>query len=730
MEYEFALGEFRKHKFLNQVSKSIFDEYLKIMNINKNQKHEQVYYLDDKIILKINNDYYLKQKNKIGKTDFEKWGIRFTIAEENIEKIKLNKTEINNLKLFRDKYRYSFCPYKQNKWRFDITCVIQNGETLYQIELEWVNPKIVPSKEDINEGIIIMKPQIQILLNIYTNFDKNFISSEVIALDFEKMDLLKTQNWAVTDKADGERKFLFYTPIGLYTGGKSGLLNKLNNTNYKNINMFDTEYLKELDKYLIFDIIIYNGKNITNMKFKERYNILKMDVELEKNTQIKEFINLDKNLSNTKKIIDKKYNYKLDGLIFTNNDAQYIESSLKWKPPDELTIDFLIYKDMLCSLYPKKLLNKEINTPLYKEFINVFSLKTSSMLIYPFMYNKPEIYKIKMNYNLNSKNMKIYECIWNNDGKCFKIIKFREDKQELFEQAIKEGRYAGPNKFSTALSVFNLAIKPITKEMITGEVQAYYTSKTNTNLTQQSRKFHNEVKRYLYKEYIKSGDKVLELAGGKGGDLPKLKNIGVKNITLVNIAQNGLNEAAKRAAHFKLNIKTIMSNLTNTNNKIFKNLRNNKYNIVSIMFAIHYMWGDKKTASNLIKFISDVLTGGGFLLLTLFDGDKINKLLDGIPYNDSVVLKNKDTRIFEIWRKYKEYESFGSLINVYGESIGTHMEFLVPPSVLIELCKEFDLKLIKQDNFKKLREKSGTKIDNPDELKWSYLNTFYVFQKL
>ena len=48
--------------------------------------------------------------------------------------------------------------------------------------------------------------------------------------------------------------------------------------------------------------------------------------------------------------------------------------------------------------------------------------------------------------------------------------------------------------------------------------------------------FHNHVKRTLYRKFIRKNSTVLELAGGRGGDLWKLRDCGVSEVRILSLA--------------------------------------------------------------------------------------------------------------------------------------------------------------------------------------------------
>ena len=100
-------------------------------------------------------------------------------------------------------------------------------------------------------------------------------------------------------------------------------------------------------------------------------------------------------------------------------------------------------------------------------------------------------------------------------------FRFREDKTAIYKQSLKTGQFEGPNGLNTAKRIRELLQKPITLEMITTG-QVYYTGvNRNKTIIKAMLDFNNYVKRMMYNKYLKSGMSLLELAGGRGGDLFK-----------------------------------------------------------------------------------------------------------------------------------------------------------------------------------------------------------------
>ncbi|KAG1684548.1 hypothetical protein DVH05_010961 [Phytophthora capsici] len=166
------------------------------------------------------------------------------------------------------------------------------------------------------------------------------------------------------------------------------------------------------------------------------------------------------------------------------------------------------------------------------------------------------------------------------------------------------------------------------------------------------RALNNWVKSILINEYSRrEGDRVLDLACGKGGDLMKWTKRNLAMYVGVDIAQKSLEDAVERYTSFsrggrgdrdgrKTEVQFIQGDLG-----VVDLLRDEmhcwsehegwhdavplptssmgNFSIVSVQFSFHYMFGDEQRASRFFSTVHELLADGGVLIATTVDPNKL-----------------------------------------------------------------------------------------------------------
>jgi SAM-dependent methyltransferase len=342
------------------------------------------------------------------------------------------------------------------------------------------------------------------------------------------------------------------------------------------------------------------------------------------------------------------------------------------------------------------------------------------------------------------------------------IIEFKYDitKEEKWRWVPLRVRYdktadlrAGNNNFGNAYNVANSnwhsIHNPISIEMITTgknipdnyeNADIYYNRIGGYKGTKGLRDFHNlYVKNKLIKSVSKPNMTLIDIAVGKGGDIPKWINSNLKFVLGIDVSkdniENRIDGACARYLNYRkkhinmpkgLFIHGDTSKLIKNGNALYtekskkllnavfgigeknqaelkKNIYNNYgvakdgFDVCSIQFAIHYMFENNVTLNNLLRNVSEVTKIGGHFIGTSYDGIQIFNLLRNTKENDAISISDENDKL--IWKITKRYNTpllesntscLGLAIDVYQESINkTFREYLVNYDYLESLITNY-----------------------------------------
>lgn len=442
-------------------------------------------------------------------------------------------------------------------------------------------------------------------------------------------------NYVVTEKADGERMLMFINKNGKIYLITSSL--KIEDTGLiasKEIynSLIDGEYVnchKRIDKsnknlFASFDIYYLNGKSLTSLPL---MNIGKNESRNEKMLSITKFINNSKSniefivknhrmstniLNDCHDILSNPHNfpYEIDGLIFTpTNLAVYSyypsipvpitqnmswEKVLKWKPPEQNTIDFLIkevgdikknginYKQFGLYVGSNPITSKDMNIDealklrYDRNYFKEQQFKVREMiknkedfipiLFKPITYYYPNVEFAYLPFNskgeIRAENDDkiesdiIVEFRYNLDEKRWIPIRVREDKTKIYKKGVFSKT---ANSLPVAMNVWKTIHQPISMEMITGKARkmelipeiegkileaddVYYSRGIPRKflLSFNMITFHNVgINDMLYSK-VKPNGTLLELACGQGSDLLRWISANFKFVLGVDLAKDNI----------------------------------------------------------------------------------------------------------------------------------------------------------------------------------------------
>jgi hypothetical protein len=519
-------------------------------------------------------------------------------------------------------------------------------------------------------------------------------------------------------------------------------------------------------------------------------------------------------------------------------------NNYKWKPSANLTIDFeiefvkdsktkLLYNyvnsrkylrvNLISAVYQNKHNdNNKLNFYLLNSGLKISSIPTE----YKFFATDPFIGSYDEEGNLQNNMGDAYFEVDSNDNiiaengdfitdgvicECSYDISNKEEQYRWKPHKVRNDKTSA-NAYGTAIAIWKLINNPITNDQLSGskyskdtedtedteegsesnvnlENVAYYISNKNLNvLTKPFNKFSSNVKGYLINRcltgYIKP--KVLDLAVGKFGDMPKYVKAGVHTLIGMDISEDSINNqddgaatrimdmSAKSPAVNKFAEKTML--IVGTSAKNFANgesVRDNinkyyvdvlygrakgntpklrkmegialdQFDMVTCMYAIHYIMNTETELDNLLRNVSENLLDQGYFIGTCLDGMAI--LQDMGKSNEiSGVINGKTVFFIRKMDDENNYTdiSVGNKVMVYYEKFaGYFPENLVNISYLREKAKEHNLKLVE---FRKFLEEPGNLLSqfgsvNPkmaDAVKesdammqWAKFNCYFIFQKV
>jgi len=443
--------------------------------------------------------------------------------------------------------------------------------------------------------------------------------------------------YSVTEKADGERRLLISdSELGFYSIDSRmdvhALPPELRASRPRC--MLDGEHIshggKRPDQFAIFDCYFVDGKSLLHRSLPERLDAAKAVLSGVLNDDrlfVKTFmhncpsrVNGDKRRrTKTKSIFELSaevlkrreiFTYRIDGLIFTPcappSDVTTFANwrswpaVLKWKPPEDNTIDFMV------NMLPRKRGQPYVAELMVGHLVQEGEEATRdlrSFLIYrggnntspmysnkksiryehrPFAFLEPDngAGLSRVQFGVDSPVCKNGDAIINGSvvefayrDKNWIPLRVRHDKTE---EARHYGRITA-NNYKTAMNVWNSIIHPVSENMISGTEKIDETAIRKQLATSSyfaarirpgegglvdMRRFHNFVKGYLISWFGKMasvdgiGPRIFDFGVGKAGDLHKWIDVGASKVVGIDKSIANLTDPINGAYSRVINLRT------------------------------------------------------------------------------------------------------------------------------------------------------------------------------
>lgn len=615
-------------------------------------------------------EYILKNGRKMYRDVFD-YDFRVSLASE--QKLNAFPSELNidNFNLVRDKDRIS---YTIPIGRIDMTIVTERGQsdsvtrTKYEVEMEINNDRSVTYESIMvfvniilqikqNNHIVITNRERRTVIEGYKNLfnlkGNYFVGAQPETLQKNGIANLYKEKYSVTDKADGDRAFMFIDKDKrvYFIDNNINAVYKTNLTSpvYNNT-VIDGElvHIDNKTHFLAFDLVAYNGKDLrgdSNYLLTTRLNRLNhitntitsnesYIVKMKKFYYNNVFLGSEVILDN----IDKKP-YKNDGLIFTPMEEPYPTVKkwtklLKWKPAELNTIDFYAKKvgdssPSIWELYVQHADNTKVNTSREATQYALFDVEklcgvpnTIKEMTFQTSFDDT---LIDPTTNESFKSDTVIEFMWDKSQNKFVPLRTRWDKT------------ANPSKhgnFSTvACSIWDNIHNPVDKDLLFKFTTYSKQSQHNDFFFERMRRFHNKVKEHLYNKYANNCEYLLELCSGKGGDLHKWTHNNVKNVTGYDICEKSITECRRRVSSNGASVNSSNYTFHQTDlcqpeayTKILSD-RQHPYDVVSCQFGVHYFFQSESTFTSLLNILNNSLVDGGHFMVTFMDAHRVKDML-------------------------------------------------------------------------------------------------------
>jgi SAM-dependent methyltransferase len=660
---------------------------------------------------------------------------------------------------------------------------------------------------------------------------------------------IRSGTYTATMKADGERALFLITPKGegylMYRSMKVEDTGMIVHDERIRDSIFDGEIITRIKDpvsggtkpihppmYLIFDCYRANGKNVHTLPLLEdatggetRLGVASVLVDTlasigaheskwgdDKhimNISMKPFVMVKKGgdtEGSLRELIDSDTLYETDGIVFTPNGKSVNncrdgelgnirgtwDEVMKWKPPEDNTIDFLLrldperkmsasgeyYREGVLCVYGNDMTPDvlyELQTKGARDIGR--EMRSRENMVVPF-YGGDHRIQLFLNEGgaIISKagdvveDGMIIECVWNAEKPSseddrtggWEIRNVRWDKTAMF----RKGQVGGTmNNDRTAKSVWETSVSDrLNLEDLWDDKAMYIDSpdggdddtggyfnsrgKRSESVLARMRDFHNlVVKKYLIspKRQFTTGKKIVDLACGKGGDIPRYQKSGAGFVFGIDIVPDNIlnpsDGAIRRYIGFKGRKVGMRFALADCGKDLFardtagdsqsreiirkmfsaEGMLAGGADRVVCMFAMHYFFKNNSTLDAYFGNVSRILrpaakdeTAPPCFVACYFDSERVHTLLKdkgeidaksgNVVYRaltDSGELAWSIEGLYDIdtIAEGESPEGTGLEIKVYIRSINkSHNEYLVGRQTFASACESHGMRLVQKDN--------------------------------
>jgi mRNA (guanine-N7-)-methyltransferase len=204
------------------------------------------------------------------------------------------------------------------------------------------------------------------------------------------------------------------------------------------------------------------------------------------------------------------------------------------------------------------------------------------------------------------------------------------------------------------------------------------------------RRAHNLWKQAILGAYVKPGDRVVDLACNRGGDLHKFLHAGARSYVGVDVSPASTAEATRRSLVLPstMRVKVHVCDLAHERLPC----ESGTVDVASCMFALHYLAASRDAMATCLAEVKRVLRPGGTFVATFPDHARVRAVLAGSPVADHLRVHGAvpdDARLVRApWGHPYTFEYVGRTPPL--------REFVVFPPALEDLAAALGLRLVRR----------------------------------
>jgi hypothetical protein len=450
------------------------------------------------------------------------------------------------------------------------------------------------------------------------------------------------ENYYALLKADGVRTLLILNGADMIALGDTATIHKLPRA----VNapaVADAECVDGI--YHVFDVLEINGENITQAPTHERVSHIQQFVTMAGAlTREKHMVRLSAATYTTQlaalysddhkgdhpdghAVLDAPY--PVDGVIFTQAMAPYSKmKSYKWKPPQHLTIDFLVKSKMIFCGTSVDVARKHGIVPL-ANMSSIFPGYKQHRL-YPIQFappDEPGAYKWPDAPAESADKV----CEVRRVANAWVLVRVRDDRAN----DLANGRYFG-NNYLTAIQIWNMIKDPLSWAAIIAardDAPSYFREEKQDQY-RASTAYNSYVKTRLIKP-LATSKLIIDLMAGQGADLFRLSDHKVKSAIFVDRDADALAEllrrkldSDRRRKRMTMHVSTVRADMTAPADDVLRQIgAKSKADGAMCNFGIHYVLATPEMLRNFIAIVAGLLATGGTFFFTAFDGELVHAAL-------------------------------------------------------------------------------------------------------